>query len=187
MTFTASDSSITFLLVQAEFCQSPRSTRSLALLNLTLIADATRLSSPSASYPPPVSLNCRQLGPSPCSSLSHLLAQRAIRDVEPEAPALATNYAPENDSGRADKPGSARRYLRIDLAQRAALEQVSANTTESATKIHSEISSHLIHRPLRPLHGPMDRKGFMSHHGSSVSITRYTFRMIVLTPCIDLF
>src|SRR6478735_2958393 len=58
------------------------------------------------------------------------------------------------------------------------MERVSANATESATKMRSEISSHLIHRPLRPLHGPMDRRGFMSHHGSSVSITRYTFRMI---------
>ncbi|EXM12628.1 hypothetical protein FOTG_18370 [Fusarium oxysporum f. sp. vasinfectum 25433] len=41
-----------------------------------------------------------------------------------------------------------------------------------------EISLHLIHRPFQAFHGLMDRRGSMSRHGSSVSITRYTFRII---------
>ncbi|KAG7416570.1 hypothetical protein Forpi1262_v016647 [Fusarium oxysporum f. sp. raphani] len=123
-------------------------------------------------------LNHQSLGLSSCSKRSHLLAQRAIQEVTPEAPVLAANRVLENDSGRAGKLVSAHQYSRADHAQQAVLEQVSAGTTEPATEMQSKTSLHLTHGYSRPRHSPIGLKGFMSHYGSSALITRYTFQTI---------
>jgi hypothetical protein len=124
------------------------------------------------------SLNHQSLGLSSCSNRSHLLAQREIQDVTPEAPVLAANRVLENDSGRAGKLVSAHQYSRADHVHQAVLEQVSAGTTEPATEMQSKTSLHLTHGYSRPRHSPMGLKGFMSHYGISALITRYTFQTI---------